>query len=167
MLGNHEMYSPWNETIAEDAEIYHLFRENNTAFQAWEFPEFTICAVDNQSYQVAPEALDAMQKEIEKGKPIILLAHVPFYTSQIETLKEASINTWGVPLIIGEGARDTTEVTRKFKKMAFSDESPVVAVFTGDNHFYYKGMLTDKIEECVIDPSFAGNGTIIKIKAKE
>lgn len=46
-----------------------------------------------------------MQKEIEKGKPIILLAHVPFYTSQIETLKEASINTWGVPLIIGEGAR--------------------------------------------------------------
>ena len=27
--------------------------------------------------------------------------------------------------------------------------------------------LTDKIEECVIDPSFAGNGTIIKIKAKE
>ena len=167
VLGNHEMYSPWNETIAEDAEIYHLFRENNTAFQAWEFPEFTICAVDNQSYQVAPEALAAMQKEIEKGKPIILLAHVPFYTSQIETLKEASINTWGVPLIIGEGARDTTEVTRKFMKMAFSDESPVVAVFTGDNHFYYKGMLTDKIEECVIDPSFAGNGTIIKIKAKE
>ena len=48
-------------------------------------------AVDNESYQVAPEALDAMQKEIEKGKPIILLAHVPFYTSQIETLKEASI----------------------------------------------------------------------------
>lgn len=124
-------------------------------------------AIDNQTYQVAPEALDAMQKEIEKGKPIILLAHVPFYTSQIETLKEASINTWGVPLIIGEGARDTTEVTRKFMKMAFSDESPVVAVFTGDNHFYYKGMLTDKIEECVIDPSFAGNGTIIKIKAKE
>lgn len=32
VLGNHEMYSPWNETIAEDAEIYHLFRENNTAF---------------------------------------------------------------------------------------------------------------------------------------
>ncbi len=67
VLGNHEMYSPWNETVAEDAEIYHLFRENNTAFQAWEFPEFTICAVDNQSYQVAPEALDAMQKGDRKG----------------------------------------------------------------------------------------------------
>ena len=63
--------------------------------------------------------------------PIILLAHVPFYTSQIETLKEASINTWGVPLIIGEGARDTTEVTRKFMKMAFSDESPQSGSFTG------------------------------------
>ena len=54
------------------------------------------------------------------------------FTSQIETLKEASINTWGVPLIIGEGARDTTEVTRKFMKMAFSDESPVVAVLLSE-----------------------------------
>lgn len=51
-------------------------------------------------------------------------------------------------------------------KMAFSDESPVVAVFTGDNHFYYKGMLTDKIEECVIDQALQETALLLKLKRR-
>lgn len=171
VLGNHDLYSPWNEKISRSARIYRMFKKGNPSFQSVEFPKFMICAVDNQSYQVTEEALkgmkQAVKKAIEKKKAIILLAHVPFYTENIKSLKDASINTWGKPLIIGEGARDTTEVTREFMKLAFAKNSPVTAVFTGDNHFYCKGNLTDHISECVIDPSFAGNGTIIKIKAKE
>lgn len=165
-LGNHELYSPWEEEITADADIYGLFKEKNPAFQMVEYDEFLICSIDNNEYQVNPEALEGMKQAIKIGKPIILLAHVPFYTEHISDLKQASINSWGQPLIIGEGARDTTAVTREFMEMAFSEESPVVAVLAGDNHFYFKGQLTEKVTQVVVDPSFAGNGTIIKVKGK-
>lgn len=165
-LGNHELYSPWEETIAQDSVLYDLFQNKNMAFQTMEYEDFTICSIDNNEYQVNPASLEAMRSLIEENpeKPIILLAHVPFYTEQIAGLKDASIQAWGQPLIIGEGARDTTEVTRAFLNLVFGENSPVVAVFTGDNHFYYKGNLTESITQWVIDPAYAGNGTMIRIK---
>ena len=165
-LGNHDLYSPWNETIPADSIFFNLFRDKNTAFQVLEYEEFVVCAIDNQEYQVNPKSLEAMQTWLEANpqKPMILLAHVPFYTEQTAGLKETSINVWGQALVIGEGAGDMTETTATFMKLVFGEDSPVVAVFTGDNHFYYKGNLTDSITQWVIDPSYAGNGTIIKVR---
>lgn len=165
-LGNHELYSPWKEAVPETSVIYELFQNKNTAFQVLEYEDFVICAIDNNEYQVNQESLEKMREWLSEHpeKPMILLAHVPFYTEQIAGLKDASIAAWGQPLIIGEGAGDTTEVTRAFMNLVFSEKSPVAAVFTGDNHFYYKGNLTDSIPQWVLNPSYEGNGTIIRVR---
>ncbi len=165
-LGNHDLFSPWEEAVPAESALYELCKGGNTAFQILEYEDFVICAIDNESYQVNEASLAVMKEWLNEhpDKPMILLAHVPFYTEQIEGLKETSIRVWGQPIIIGEGARDTTAVTREFMELVFGAESPVVAVFTGDNHFYYKGNLTDSIPQWVIDPSFAGNGTMIRVR---
>ena len=52
----------------------------------------------------------------------------------------------------------------KFLDLILGEESPVVAIFTGDNHFYHKGNLTDDIVQVVGAPAYAGDGMIIRIK---
>ena len=146
-LGNHELFSPWEEPIPKEAVIYDLFMEENKAFQILEYKEFVICAVDNEAYQVNEASLGAMRRWIEANpdKPMILLAHVPFYTENDSELLEKSLATWNQALVIGtgEGTRDTTAVSREFLELILSEESPVAAIFVGDNHFYHKGNLTE------------------------
>ena len=167
-LGNHELFLPWEEPIQEDALIYDWFREENMDFQVLEYDEFVICAINNEPYDVSEASLIAMKKWIEENpdKPMILLAHVPFYTERDRELLETSVSVWGQALVIGtgEGTRDTTAVSRYFMDLIFGEDSPVVAIFTGDNHFYHKGNLTEEIVQWVGAPAYAGDGMIIRIK---
>ena len=167
-LGNHDLFLPWEDTIAEYAFIYDWFMDKDSAFQVLEYDEFVICAIDNEAYDVNEASLIAMKKWFEENpdKPMILLAHVPFYTEEDRQLLETSINVWGQPLVIGtgEGTRDTTAVSREFLDLILGEESPVIAVLTGDNHFYHKGNLTDSITQWVGSPAYAGEGMIIKVK---
>jgi len=170
-LGNHELFSPWNEHIPEESGLYELFREKEMAFQIMEYEEFVICAIDNEAYDVDEGSLEAMRAWLKTNpdKPMILLAHVPFYTEKDRNLLETSVSVWGQALVIGtgEGTRDTTAVSREFMELIFAEDSPVVAIFTGDNHFYHKGNLTDSIVQWVGAPAYAGDGMIIRIKGNE
>lgn len=167
-LGNHEFFLPWEEVVAEDAVIYDWFADENRAFQILEYEEFVICAIDNEAYDVNEASYVAMKKWLEAypDMPMILLAHVPFYTEEDRTLLDTSVSVWGQALVIGtgEGTRDTSAVSRAFLELILDEESPVVAIFTGDNHFYHKGNLTEDIVQWVGAPAYAGDGMIIKIK---
>ena len=167
-VGNHELFSPWEESIPSDSVIYELFQDGNKAFQLLEYEEFVICAVDNEAYQVNEASLGAMRRWIEANptKPMILLAHVPFYTTEDLELLDKSLVTWNQALVIGtgEGTRDTTAVSREFLDLILGEDSPVVAIFVGDNHFYHKGNLTDSVTQWVGAPAFAGDGMIIRVK---
>jgi len=167
-LGNHELFLPWEDVIVEDADIYGWFADENQAFQVLEYEEFVICAIDNEAYDVNEASLAAMRKWLEENpdKPMILLAHVPFYTEEDKALLETSVSVWGQALVIGtgEGTRDTSAVSREFLELILGEDSPVVAIFTGDNHFYHKGNLTEDIVQWVGAPAYAGDGMIIKIK---
>ena len=167
-LGNHELFLPWEEPLAEDSVIYSLFKNNELAFQILDFEEFVVCAIDNESYQVNEVSLTAMREWIAANpdKPMILLAHVPFYTESDRVLLDTSVSIWGQALVIGEGegTRDTTEVSRVFLDLILGEDSPVVAIFTGDNHFYHKGNLTNSVVQWVGAPAYAGDGMIIKVR---
>lgn len=167
-LGNHDMFLPWEDVIAEDAVIYDWFVDKNRAFQVLEYEDFVICAIDNEAYDVNEASLTAMKGWIEANpdKPMILLAHVPFYTENDKALLETSVSVWGQALVIGtgEGTRDTTAVSREFMELILGENSPVVAIFTGDNHFYHKGNLTESVIQWVGAPAYAGDGMIIRVK---
>ena len=169
-LGNHELFLPWEDPLAEDSVIYELFKNRQMAFQILDFEEFVICAIDNEVYQVNEASLVAMREWFLQNpdKPMILLAHVPFYTENDRALLDTSVSIWGQALVIGEGegTRDTTEVSRAFLDLVLGENSPVVAIFTGDNHFYHKGNLTESIVQWGGAPAYGGDGMIIKVKGK-
>ena len=167
-LGNHELFSPWEETVPKESVIYDFFKQENAAFQVMEYDDFVICAIDNEAYQVNEASLMSVKEwfKTHPDKPMILLAHVPFYTQMDRTLLDTCVSVWGQALVIGtgEGTRDTTAVSREFMELIFDEESPVVAIFAGDNHFYHKGNLTDSVTQWVGAPAYAGDGMIINIR---
>ena len=148
--------------------IYELFQDGTGAFQVLDCEEFVICAIDNEVYQVNEVSFTKMEEWILQNpkKPVILLAHVPFYTEKNQSLLEMTMSVWGQALVIGtgEGTRDTTAVSRMFIERVFGEDSPVVAVFVGDNHFYHRGNLTDSVVQWVGAPAYAGDGMIIKVR---
>ena len=98
-LGNHELFSPWEEEIPQDAVIYELFQDGTGAFQVLDCEEFVICAIDNEVYQVNEVSFTKnLQEDLARftkmeewilqnpKKPVILLAHVPFYTEKNQSL---------------------------------------------------------------------------------
>ncbi len=172
-LGNHEWHFPWedvdrDEAMMQEDGLSSLFQNHNSAFQVLEYEEFAICAIDNEAYQVHEESLVALQNWIEEHpeKPIILVAHVPFWTEMDQSLLEKSVNAWGSPIVIGtgEGMLDTSEDTRTFLELLQAEDCPVVAIFTGDNHFYHKGNLTGTMAQWVADPAYLGDGMKIIVK---
>lgn len=169
-LGNHELFLPWEDQLPEDSVIFKLFQDERTAFQIIDFEEFVICAIDNETYQVNEASLAAMREWLSENpdKPMILLAHVPFYTEKDKSLLETSVSVWNQALVIGtgEGTRDTTEVSRVFMDLILGEDSPVVAILTGDNHFYHRGNLTDSVVQWVGAPAYAGDGMLIKVKGQ-
>lgn len=167
-IGNHEFFSPWYESIPENSTLRGLFRDGKTAFQMLDFDEFMVCAIDNNPYQVESDSFWGLYEAIvaNPGKPVILLAHVPFYTEYDKELLKKSTEAWGEALVIGtgEGTRDTTQVSRDFLNYILGEESPVVAIFAGDNHFYHKGNLNDSVTQWVVAPAFAGDGMIVRVR---
>ena len=166
VIGNHEMYDPFGYGIPENSPLFATFEGKDINFSYKEFEEFIVVAVRNEGYEVNYDALEGMKQLITGDKPIIVISHVPFYNEQVADLYEKSVSAWGKPLVTGPGALGDTWVTNDFLDMILAEDSPVKAVITGDNHFYYKGQLSDHVTEWVMAPAFGGNGTLFTIKGE-
>lgn len=165
-IGNHEEYSPWGESVPYDSPLHQLFDNCDPSFQMLELDELIICSVRDEGYFVDIRALDGMKEAIAIGKPIIILVHVPLYNDNAEDLMEQSIQYWGTPLVTGPGALGDFASTNEFLDMILAEDSNVVAVWAGDNHMYYRGQLSNQVQEWVFEPAFSGVGTLISVRGE-
>lgn len=167
-IGNHERYSPEGVTDFSNSALYAMFQDCDPTFQVLDCGDFVIVAIDDETYQVNEQSFEQFQDFVQTNeKPIILMAHVPFYTENMPDLLEQSVEAWGKPTIIGQGARDITEISYVFIQMLLNENNRVVAVLTGDDHFNYSGMMDDRLPEYVVEPSYTGAGTLIHVVNKD
>lgn len=175
-LGNHDWTYPWEYMTEKGREEYLALLspymvsvENefsgNTAFHTLELDDFIIAAINNSDNQIPPEALEEYKKIAEKGKPILLLLHVPFYT---QPLLDKTSSVWQNNVVLGGGVHGgiyPNDVSAEFIGLITSKESPVAAVLAGHVHLsdisYIQG--EKEILQITGDAGFKGKGTIIHI----
>lgn len=162
-IGNHEQYSPWNESIPGDSPLWTLFGKGDKNYQIWELDDLVICAVNDEPYEVNYYGTLGVYEAQKLGKPIILILHVPLCNANTQDLIEQSATTWGYAIVSGPGGLGDTDSTNELLDSITGEDSNVIAVFSGDNHFYYKGQLSDGVTEWVLDPAFSGNATHLTI----
>ena len=102
---------------------------------------------------------------MKKGKPIIIVTHVPLHSEVDSTLDEISRAIWQDRNL--SWGPDTSyvpnETTQKLMDLIYAEDSPVVEVLAGHLHFTWDGMITDKIHEHVFSPAFSQNIGLITI----
>ncbi len=167
--GNHDWTYPW-EYMTEKAKTEYLpllepMMQNNTVIQTLEIGELLIVAVDNSVGQVNAEALAEYEQILAKGKPTIVVVHVPFITQSVLTKAR---EVWSSPVVIGAGNYGgiyPDEASTKFMELTTAKESPVIAVLAGHVHFYDKDYIVGEKEvlQIVGDAGYKGKGMLLHI----
>ncbi len=168
-LGNHDWTYPWDYMTENGREQYlpmfYPYMKEDTAIQVQDFGEFYVVAVDNCSNQVNETVLPEYEKLLQEGKPIILLAHVPFYT---DTLLNKAKQIWSSPVVIGGGVHGgvyPSEASQRFMELTTAEKSPVVAILAGHVHFSDESSIQGEknVLQIVGDAGYQGKAVLFHI----
>lgn len=168
--GNHDWTFPW-EYMTETGSSYLAslspYMGNNTTIHTLEYNDFIIVAIDNSNNQIHPDALEEYKGILDKGKPVIVMLHVPLYTPQL--LTKAS-QVWKSGVVLGGGIHGgiyPNQVSTEFLSLTTSDDSPVVAVLAGHVHLPDRSTLSDEpvILQITGDAGYKGKSILLHITA--
>lgn len=167
--GNHDWTYPW-EYMTEKGKKEYLaalapFMRGTPAAQVLENEEFILMGVDDSSNQIDPAALEIVRKTMEKGKPVIVLQHVPFATQKL--VREAA-QVWKSPVVLGMGAAGgiyPNEASREYRKLVLGNASPVKAVLAGHIHMRETDAAAENgaVVQYTAEAGYRGKGILITI----
>ncbi len=171
--GNHDWTYPWEYMTEAGKESYLPLLEplmnGNTSIQTLDFGEFAIVGIDDSPGQVDGGVFPAYEEILAEGRPVIVLAHVPFMTqSVLEKAKEA----WSSPVVIGAGNYGgiyPNEESEKFVSLTTGADSPVELVLAGHVHFYDRDVIEGErqVLQLVGGAGFQGEAILIHITGEE
>ena len=168
-LGNHD----WNysddymtgNAVTVNRPLFNDLTGGDPYISYVEYDEFLVVAVDNSSDVVTDDTVNKFIALCEKGKPIVLLLHVPLHA---DTLEADVRKAWGRNITMGPGAMgsDWGSVQRFYNAVAVDENSPVVAVFTGHVHFNHEDTLPNGITQYVTSTGYTGDCRVVTIKGE-
>ena len=167
--GNHDWTYPW-EYMTEAGRAAYLpllepFMNGNTTIQTLELDEITIVGIDDSTNQVDGNVLPAYETILDRGRPVIVLAHVPFMT---QSVLGRAVEVWGSPTVIGAGNFGgiyPDENSERFVNLTTARNSPVELVLAGHVHFYDRDFMEGEknVLQLVGGAGFQGNGMLLHI----
>ena len=170
--GNHDWTYPWEYMTSRGKETFlpllEPFMQRNTVIQTLDFGEFKVVGIDDSTNQVAQEALEPYGEILKEGRPVIVMAHVPFMTQSVLTKAK---ETWDSPVVIGAGNFGgiyPNEASDKFTDMTLAADSPVELVLAGHVHFYDRDVMEGekKVLQLVGGAGFRGNAVLLHVTGR-
>jgi 3',5'-cyclic AMP phosphodiesterase CpdA len=175
--GNHDwhfQHLEWSDAVRQ--EYYprlHGLTAGTPACQSMELGDVRLIALDNSTYQVTPEQLTFLRRELAAGQPCLLFMHIPIW---IESLAPDVMKTWGAPIMMA-GPHGWTAETRERWKVAGNDPSTLEAyelltrgesenlagIFCGHLHFEHADAYREGRFQYVSETGFSGGYRIIDL----
>lgn len=165
-VGNHDWYmwgtqnNPINRTYLSKLDE---FTQNNSFYHTLEYDDLLVVALDNSTDQFTKEAADGLEEAVAKGKPIIVIMHIPLADSG---LNAASTKVWGKPLTIGLGGITPNTDSKRVINLINQENNPIVAVLDGHLHLRYTNTTGNRTVQFVNDASYKGRGILLTLKKK-
>lgn len=174
--GNHE-FSLYVGEALENADYRNISLKrvqesfkNDIRFSSRIINGVNLVAIDNSYYLFEPWQLERLKKEVARGLPILLLVHVPLYSSGLchyvrEVLKEGSAGLMNVP---AEKMMDYNlkELQQQYadaatrQAYAYITATPQIkAIITGHLHFDYEDRVTPTLPQYI-----TGCGTLRELR---
>ena len=155
------------EQNIERVNELHSQIDGNKEVSYIEFDDLCIIGINNSTSQITPNALNEIKELYSKGKPIIIVTHVPLDSLVDTSLSEQSKLVWQNRNLSwgNDGLYQPDVVTQEFLDIVYADDSLIKEVLSGHMHFSWDGQLTENTKEHVF-PATA-NGTIGVIHVKK
>ena len=169
---DHDLKPYWCQGITEEQcqSLHSDIGETDNNPEVWcmELPELCVAGINNSTEQISENALQQMKEIFSKGKPVILLTHVPFQSLIDDSLQEASKEVWqDRALVWGEDCNyRPDENTKKIMDMIYAKDSPVKEIVCGHLHFSWDGYITENTHEHVFSPAFSKKVGVITVRGE-
>lgn len=164
---DHDSKPYWCEELTEEqCNSLHSEMDGNQEVWCMELPEFCVAGLSNSTDQITETGLQQMNEICSKGKPVILLTHVPYQSLVDSSLQEASKKAWqDRALVWGEDCNYQPDAnTEKFMDIIYASDSPVKEILCGHLHFTWDGYITEYVHEHVFSPAFEKKIGVITVK---
>lgn len=176
-LGNHDWTFPWEYMTEKGRELYlpqlQEYMGGDAALHTWETEDLLAVAVDDSPGQINAgirgDTLERYRELLEKGKPVILLMHVPLLT---QSALERAKKEWPSSVVLGGGNYGgiyPNETSGEFIELTTAADSPVELALSGHLHFYDRDDIEGerKILQLVGNAGFQGGGVMLHIRKAE
>ena len=164
--------SPWwlAERKLDEVAALEQSIDGNEPVQVLEAEDLMVVSFNVSTSNLPAEGLKRFKEVYAKGKPILLVTHVPIYTPLAVSLGLESMSrdsqqrnlTWGKGCYYSPNA-----TTQEFLDMVLAEDSPVVGVMAGHLHFPWRGSLTLRTTQYLCGAAYQGKIGVISLKRKE
>lgn len=171
--GNHDWTYPW-EYMTEAGRRDLLprlesFTQGNTEINSLDFGDFCVVGINDSTSQVSGSVFAEFESLYARGKPLIVMAHVPFLTRSV---LEHAREVWPCPVVIGGGNYGgiyPNENSDRFVGMLTAADSPVELVLAGHVHFYDKDVIAGEknVLQLTGAAGYEGSAILLRIKGAE
>ncbi len=188
--GNHE-YSQYVGEAREDeaykAQTYDKLQEaypNDLTFSSRIINGVNLVAIDNVYYNITERQWELMKAEVQKGLPIVLLCHVPFYTEE-QCLYGQKGNTASAAYLIGapESVTSLYDKGKEFPEgqewrnrsiqqksdettLAFIDwlkcQELLKVILCGHCHYFYEARFSPTAMQYSVGAGYKGDAYVIR-----
>ena len=155
VCGNHERSGADPSGRQAFYPAYQNLMHGSPGFWSQDFGEFVIAGVDNGDKQIQQEQLDALETVCTKGKPVLVLIHIPIMT---DAILDPVRQKWGEngPDYFLLGQESDTALSRQFCRMLADPALPIAAVFAGHIHLSHTGEIIPGRMQYTSAPTFEG-----------
>ena len=163
--------APWWLAARKPEEVNALENsiDGNEPIQVLEAEDLVVASFNLSTSNLPEAGLKCFKQLYAKGKPILLITHVPFHSLEDSSMEEKCIAkdgknrnlTWGKECYYSPNA-----TTQEFLEMVCAEDSPVFAVLAGHLHFSWHGLLTKRASQHLFEPTYRGNIGVVTLKPK-
>ena len=168
-VGNHEFAQKLGDKEDEDykaqsaPEVRKLV-PYDIRFASREIGGINFVAIDNSYYYFLPDRIDELQREAQKGLPIVLCLHTPLYEKslfehQLQVSHEPVGYLCGVPDAYTDTYPESERLPQKTdtataRMIEYIASEPLIrAVLAGHLHYDYQGVLFNRIPQIITGKS--------------
>lgn len=168
VCGNHEG-GDYDREVTDIRACYPDYAElmyGSPAFWARDYGEFLIVGIDNGDKKIREEQLAFLERQFAKGKPILLLIHIPIYTEAIVAPVKKKWGENGCDYFT-LGQPQDTELSRKFCEAVKRPDNHIAAIFAGHIHLAHEGEFSPGRIQYTAAPTFLGSIRKISLVSAE
>ena len=170
VTADHDTFCWWTDySVEEEAELKKLL--DTKPVQTMDFDEFIVLGVSDNTSRLTPEAVAEIKDVFAKGKPVIVVQHVPIDsdTEDAEVLRTISASAWNERLLLWGDNCDYVpdEPTAEYINLLKDPSSKVAALLTGHIHVRYEGKFNENATQYIFNPAYSGEIAYFTVTGNE